>query len=102
MKSNYIRSKSETEQISRKAAREEIKRQMETFCPACQSRMEAQTIAVICKALNSQFGFGKKRLRDVIDSAEALGTMIHENGDNYAGAIEWLKKVMGIDLEVSK
>lgn len=99
MKSNYIRSKSETRQVSREAAREEIKRQMETFCPACQAKMEAQTIAVICKVLSTQFGFGKKRLRDVIDSAEALGTMIHENGDNYSGAIEWLKNAMGIDLK---
>lgn len=87
------------ERIAVKVARDEIERQKKDFCPACQAKMEAQTIAVICKALNSQFGFGKKRLRDVIESAEALGTMIHEHGDNYTGAVEWLKKAMGIDLE---
>lgn len=99
MKSNYIRSKSETEQISRKAAREEIKRQMETVCPACQQRMEAQTIAVMCKALNARYGFGAKRLKELIDCAEGLGVYIYENGAKYDNAVKWLKNEMGIDLE---
>ena len=99
MKSNYIRSKSEVNQISREAAREEIKRQMETFCPKCQSRMERQTIAVMLTALHNVYGFGASRLKQVYECACGLGEYIHENGDVYDGFVKNLKEQYGIDLE---
>lgn len=99
MKSNYIRSKSETEQISRKAAREEIKRQMETFCPKCQARMEQQTIAVMLTALHNVYGFGEKRLKQVYECACGLGEYIHQNGDVYDAFVKGIKEQYGIDLE---
>lgn len=99
MRSRYIASKTESEKIAIRIAREEIKRQMETFCPACQQRMEAQTIAVMCKALNARYGFGAKRLKELIDCAEGLGVYIYENGAKYDNAVKWLKDEMGINLE---
>lgn len=99
MKSNYVRSKSETRQISREAAKEEIKKQMETVCPKCQARMERQTIAVMLFALHTVYGFGTKRLRMVYDFACNFGRVIHEDGDKYDEYVKYMKDEYGIDLE---
>lgn len=99
MRSNYVRSKSEAKQVSRAAAKEEIKRQMETFCPKCQARMERQTIAVMLFALHSAYGFGGKRLRTVYECACGFGEMIHGGGDKYDEYVKFLKEEYGIDLE---
>lgn len=99
MRSNYIRSKSETKQVSRAAAKEEIKRQMETFCPKCQARMERQTIAVLLTALHNVYGFGGKRLRQVYECACGLGEYVHQNGDAYDDFVADVRDKYGIDLE---
>lgn len=98
MKSAYIKSKAQSDKIAQKAAKAEIERQMKEFCPNCLAKAEAQTIAVMCKALNVGFGFGKKRLQALIESAEGIGTMMHDTKSDYNGAVKWLKDEMGIDL----
>ena len=98
MKSNYIANRSDQRKLALDVAKEEIERQKQEFCPACQQRMEMQTIAVMCKALNVMFGFGKDRLKVLIESAEGIGTMMHDNNCDYDGAVEWLRDKMGIDL----
>ncbi len=98
MKSNYIANRGDQRKLAIEVAREEIKRQKEQFCETCQQRMERQTIAVMCKALNVLYGFGKDRLKALIESAEGIGTMMHDTNSDYDGAVEWLRDKMGIDL----
>ena len=98
MKANYITNKSDQRKLAIEVAREEIKRQKEQFCEKCQQRMEMQTIAVMCKALNVLYGFGKERLKKLIESSEGIGTMMHDTNSDYDGAVEWLRDAMGIDL----
>lgn len=98
MKSNYIANRSDQRKLALEVAKEEIKRQKEQFCETCQQRMEMQTIAVMCKVLSAQFGFGKKRLKELIDGAEGIGTYLNQTGCDYQICIDWLKDEMGIDL----
>lgn len=92
-------------QLDRKAmreiAKEELRKQKQEFCPSCQAQMEVQTIAVLLISLHNRYGFGKKRLRQVLDCAEGLGIYIHNNGDKYNDAVALLKNKIGIDLEGS-
>ena len=91
--------KRHNEKVAAKVARDEIERQKEEFCPACQARMERQTIAVLLYALHNTYGFGANRLRNVYECACGLGEYIHQNGDVYDGFVEMLKDKYGIDLE---
>lgn len=106
IKSNYIRSRSETERIAREAAREELKKQKQTVCPECETMITNQVCAVMCMTLHNVFGFGRKRLERLLYSAQGLAEYI--NGKHPEGldkkeytpqiAVEWLKEI-GIDLE---
>lgn len=106
IKSNYIRSRSETERIAREAARAELKKQKQTICPECEEMITNQVCAVMCMALHNAFGFGKVRLERLLQSAQGLA--IYINGKHPEGlekkdytpqvAVEWLKDI-GIDLE---
>jgi hypothetical protein len=98
VKSNYIGNKSDQRKLALEVAKEEIERQKKDFCPKCQQRMEMQTIAVMCKALNVLYGFGKERLKKLIESSEGIGTMMHDTNSDYEKAVEWLRDAMGIDL----
>lgn len=98
MKANYIANRSDQHRIALEAAKEEIERQKQEFCPNCMKNMEAQTIAVMCKALNVLYGFGKERLKKLIESSEGIGTMMHDTNSDYEKAVEWLRDAMGIDL----
>ena len=80
-------------------AKQEIERQKIEFCPKCQQRMEMQTIAVMCKVLAIKFGFGKKRLAELIEGAEGLGTLLHDADFDYNKCVDWLRDEIGIDLE---
>ena len=79
-------------------AKEEIRKQKQEFCPACQAQMETQTIAVLLMALHNAYGFGKKRLNVVLECAKGLGLLIHENGSKYEDAVAKCKE-MGVDLD---
>lgn len=98
MKSYYIGNKGDQRKLSLEVAKEEIERQKKDFCPKCQQRMEMQTIAVMCKVLSAQFGFGKKRLKELIYGAEGIGKYLFETGCDYQICIDWLRDEMGIDL----
>ena len=79
-------------------AKEEIERQKKEFCPACQMQMENQTIAVLLMALHNSYGFGKDRLKTVLECAKGLGLFIHENGGKYEDAVAKCKE-LGVDLD---
>lgn len=98
MKSAYITSRSESDRRARKIAREEVEKSKRDFCPACMANMERQSIAIMCKVLATRFGFGKKRLKELIDGAEGIGTYLNQTGCDYQICIDWLRDEMGIDL----
>lgn len=104
MKSNYIRNRSETERIAREAAREELKKQKREVCPQCEQMITNQVCAVMCKALHDRYGFGKKRIAELLSCAQAFADFINgkqPDGKDYTpmAAVEWLKTRYGIDLE---
>lgn len=100
MKARYIASKTESEKVAIRIAREEVERQKKLVCPDCQNRIGQQVTAMICKALHDEFGFGKSRLQKVIDSTENLFSLCEMDGERFSAvqAVEWMKDSMGIDL----
>ncbi len=104
IRSNYIRSRSETERIAREAAKAELKKQKQTICPECEQMITNQVCAVMCKALHDRYGFGKKRLSELLSLAQGFADFLngkHPDGKEYTpiAAVEWLKTRYGIDLE---
>ena len=100
MKSRYIASKTESEKIAIRIAREEVERQKAEICPACEKNIGDQVVAVMCKALSVRYGFGKQRLQQIITDTENLFSLCAVDGKrfNAVQAVEWLKDTMGIDL----
>lgn len=100
MKSNYLTSGSDYRKASYAVAKAEIDKITQERCPACQQSIANQVCAVMCKALAVRYGFGKKRLEQIITDAENLFELCAINGDqfNATQAVEWLKNAMGIDL----
>lgn len=100
MKARYIASKTESEKVAIRIAREEIIRQKTEICPACENRIGQQVTAMICKVLHDDFGFGKSRLQKVIDSTENLFSLCEMDGERFSAvqAVEWLRDAIGIDL----
>lgn len=101
MKARYIASKTESEKVAIRIAREEIIRQKTEICPACENRIGQQVTAMICKVLHDEFGFGKSRLQKVVDSTENLFSLCEIDGERFSAvqAVEWMRDAMGIDLE---
>ena len=100
MKSRYIASGGDANSVARKVAREEIEKQMKERCPQCEQSIANQVAAVMCKALNVRYGFGKERLRQIITDTENLFELCAIDGKRFQAtqAVEWLKSI-GIDLE---
>ena len=98
MKSAYITSRSESDRRARQIAREEVEKAKREFCPDCMANMERQTISIMCKVLHDNYGFDKEKLKDLIGCAEAIGLFIHDRGDDYKCAIDWMRDAIGIDL----
>lgn len=100
MKAHYIQNKAQSERIAHRVAKEELQRQKDEFCPKCVQKVGNQILAVVCKALHMQYGFGKKRLRRLCDSTDNLFDLLAAYKDDYNAnqAVEWLKERMGIDL----
>lgn len=100
MKANYIGSKSDYNRIAMQVAREEVERQKSEICPACEQSIANQVMAMILKVLHDEYGFGKKRMLDVIDRTETLFSLCGTDSRHYNSlqAVEWLKSI-GIDLE---
>ena len=100
MKSRWIASGGDANAIARKVAREEIEKQMKERCPQCEKSIGNQVAAVMCKALNVRYGFGKERLRQIITDTENLFELCAVDGKRFQAtqAVEWLRDAMGIDL----
>lgn len=104
MKANYLANKSEQRRMAYEVAKEEIERQKATVCVNCEKSIGNQVVAVMCKALSVRYGFGKRRLQQIIDDAEDLfslcGDDLQFGGKRYhaTDAVDWLKSI-GIDLE---
>ena len=101
MKSRYIASGGDANSVARKVAREEIEKHTKEICPSCQQNIANQVAAVMCKALNVRYGFGKERLRQIITDTETLFELCAVDGKRFQAtqAVEWLRDAMGIDLE---
>ena len=98
VKANYIGSKSEQRKLALEVAKEEIERQKAEFCPECMANAERQTISIMCKVLHDNYGFDKEKLKDLIGCAEAIGLFIHNRGDDYKCAVDWMRDEIGVDL----
>ena len=100
MKSNYLTSGSDYAKASREIARQEIEKHKKTVCVSCEQSIANQVAAVMCKALNVRYGFGKERLRQIITDTENLFELCAVDGKrfNAVQAVEWLRDAMGIDL----
>lgn len=100
MKSNYIANRSDLKRASLDAAKEELNRQKQEICPACEQYIGQQVTAVLLKVLHDQYGFGKRKLKNVMEYANGLFELCRYNGEKYQATqcMEWLKDEMGIDL----
>lgn len=100
MKSRYIASKTESEKIAIRIAREEVERQKKLFCPACEQSVANQVAAVMLKVLHDEYGFGKQRLQNVIECTEGLFSLCAVDGKRFCATqcVDWLRDAMGIDL----
>ena len=100
MKSRYIASGGDANSVARKVAREEIEKQMKERCPQCEQSIANQVVAVMCKALNIRYGFGKQRLETIIRDTENLFELCAIDGKRFQAtqAVIWLRDAMGIDL----
>ena len=100
MKAKYLRSKGEQRRMAYEVAKEEIERQKADVCPECQNNIGRQVLAVVCKALQVRYGFGKHRLQQVVDDTENLFSLCSVDGKRFqaTACVDWLKSI-GIDLE---
>ena len=100
MKAHYLKSRSEQRRMAHEVAKEEIEKQKAEICPACEERIGNQVLAVVCKALQVRYGFGKQRLQTIVQDTENLFSLCAVDGKRYNAmqAVEWLKSI-GIDLE---
>ena len=103
MKANYLSSRGDFNNASREIARQEIEKHKKTVCVSCKKSIANQVAAVMCKALNVRYGFGKERLKQIITDTENLFELCAIDGKRYNAyqAVEWLKSI-GIDLERSE
>lgn len=100
MKANYLSSRGDFNSASREIARQEIENQKATVCPACEQSIGNQVTAVLLKVLHDNYGFGRKKLENVMEHANMLFDMCRMDGKRYKATdcIKWLKSI-GIDLE---
>ena len=101
MKANYIGNKSDYNKLAMQVAREEVERQKKTVCVDCEKNIGDQVLAVVCKALATNHGFGKKRLKALVSETQSLFDLCELDGKRYKAidCVEWLRDAIGIDLE---
>ena len=99
MKANYIGSKSDYNKLAMQVAREEVEKQKAEICPACEKAIGDQVLAVVCKALQVRYGFGRQRLQQIVDDTQNLFDLCAIDGKRYNAlqAVDWLRSI-GIDL----
>lgn len=99
MRSNYIRDGAETRQMFREAAKAEIERQKKEFCPGCEEQIQAHVIALLCHTLHTMYGFGRKRLTNLLIGARGTDIFtVNDARKTDAIWVDWLKEKMGIVL----
>ena len=99
MRSNYIRAGgAESRQMFREIAKEEIKKQKAEFCPGCEEKIQTQVIALLCRVLHDRFGFGKKRLTELLQLARGLDIITVDAKKEDQIWVDWLREKMGIVL----
>ena len=100
MRANYIASRSDLKRASLDAAKEELNRQKQEICPACEQYIGQQVTAVLLKVLHDQYGFGKRKLKNIMEYANGLFELCRYNPDMFQATqcMVWLKDEMGIDL----
>lgn len=99
MKSNYIRAGgAESRQMFREIAKEEIAKQKREFCPGCEEQIQTQVIALICRVLHDRFGFGQKRLTELLQLARGLDIITVDANKDDQIWVDWLRDSMGIVL----
>jgi hypothetical protein len=99
MRSNYIRAGgAEQRQMFREIAKDEIKKQKADFCPGCEEKIQTQVIALLCRVLHDRFGFGKKRLTELLQLARGLDIITVDAKKEDQIWVDWLREKMGIVL----
>jgi len=100
MKSNYIRNGgAESRQMFREIAKEEIRKQKAEFCPGCEEQIQTQVIALLCRVLHDRFGFGTKRLTELLRLARGLDIITVDGHKDDGIWVDWLRDKMGIVLK---
>ena len=85
MRSGYLKSKSEYKRSMIEVARDEIAKQKAELCPECEKRVTNQVAATFCKYLHDRYGFGRKRLIDMLTTAQDMANM--NAGAGMAGKV---------------
>ena len=99
MKSNYIRDGgAESRQRLREVAKEEIRKQKKEFCPQCEEQIQTQVIALLCHTLHVRFGFGAKRLTELLQLARGTDMLTVDSRKDDQIWVDWLRDKMGIVL----
>lgn len=99
MKSNYIRNGgAESRQMLREVAKEEIAKQKRELCPKCEEQIQTQVIALICHTLHVRFGFGAKRLTELLQLARGTDMLTVDSRKDDQIWVDWLRDKMGIVL----
>ena len=99
MNSNYIRDGgAESRQRLREVAKEEIRKQKKEFCPQCEEQIQTQVIALLCHTLHVRFGFGAKRLTELLQLARGTDMLTVDSHKDDGIWVEWLRDKMGIVL----
>ena len=99
MKSNYIRNGgAESRQMLREVAKEEIRKQKAEFCPGCEEQIQTQIAALLCRVLHDRFGFGTKRLTELLKLARGLDIITVDGHKDDSIWVDWLRDSMGIVL----
>lgn len=100
MRANYTSNRSDMKRMAMEVAKEELERQKQTICPACEQFIGQQVTAVLLKVLHDQYGFGKRKLKNVMEHANGLFELCRYNPDMFQATqcMVWLKDEIGIDL----
>ena len=99
MRSGYLKSKSEYKRSMIEVARDEIAKQKAELCPECEKRVTNQVAATFCKYLHDRYGFGRKRLIDMLTTAQDMANMNASAGGTAKDAQEWLEKYIGMKMD---
>lgn len=99
MRSGYLKSKSEYKRSMVEVARQEIAKQKAEICPECEKRVTNQVAATFCKYLHDRYGFGRKRLLELLTTTQDMAALNANAGGTAKDAQEWLEQFIGMTLD---